>query len=754
MDLRNFTGTPNQLEPVMQRRASLSSLSTTSGYGSSAYGGIGNGTPRLSNQRINQSKAVNTGSGESNNNGLQYSWMNQEVGNESLDSTSLKISNAVEPWVEQQKEQTGVAALDSLSEKMIESLETGSIKEDISNSSLTNDGNDFSKDTEREGNINDDRTMRDRENEQEDDPKRNQEGYKTFGNSENDSGQKALKEETGKSGGGNNKGSHKKDGVSAGSNGEDDELIPTAVVIKNIPFAIKKEQLLDVMSKLLLPLPYAFNYHFDNGVFRGLAFANFTLAEETYLVVNHLNGREVGGRKLRVEYKKMLPLQERERIEREKREKRGQLEEQHRSTSNASLASLLSAASTTAATKNHSVNGTVNNQTERVYLSYPPVNLSIKYVPSELNFNDPEVLELYSRLLLFRDDVGKSVYELAVPLSMNAHQRKTLSFLCSYLNLLELFDNGLVIIRRKIGQNPSQQFQQHATSQQQSPKSSSMMNLNQLAGIMSFAPNNNISQTNPELLRSQSQSVLQLPRLRQQAITPAQSNLPQFPGSGLSSQTIGSLEQAPINVPPTISSGMTSCSPQVPSSIGNGLLQNPQQQTRSFYSMNTSQSQPPYMYQQPLGGTNNTGSQMATPTVGTSAAAFLRSNSKPFLDTRGAPSGVGLSQQPQYPSESPTPLLNHYFNKFSSNNNASQPSSPLVNHDLTSRFSPFGQHASLSESLSSLPAGKLPGQAIRDSSSNVNHNPDAIGAKLGAINLSESGYHSPANSSSGIWGPK
>lgn len=105
------------------------------------------------------------------------------------------------------------------------------------------------------------------------------------------------------------------------------------------------------MTKLSLPLPYAFNYHFDNGVFRGLAFANFTSTDETSLVVNQLNGREIGGRKLRVEYKKMLPAQERERIEREKREKRGQLEEQHRSTSNASLASLLSQASTTAATK-------------------------------------------------------------------------------------------------------------------------------------------------------------------------------------------------------------------------------------------------------------------------------------------------------------------------------------------------------------------------------------------------------------------
>jgi RNA recognition motif-containing protein len=110
----------------------------------------------------------------------------------------------------------------------------------------------------------------------------------------------------------------------------EDELIPTAIVIKNIPFAVKKEQLVQLMTDMNLPLPYAFNYHFDNGVFRGLAFANFTSAEETATVIEVLNHFELQGRKLRVEYKKMLPLQERERIEREKRERRGQLEEQHR----------------------------------------------------------------------------------------------------------------------------------------------------------------------------------------------------------------------------------------------------------------------------------------------------------------------------------------------------------------------------------------------------------------------------------------
>ena len=110
---------------------------------------------------------------------------------------------------------------------------------------------------------------------------------------------------------------------------DNEELIPTAIVIKNIPFAVKKEQLVDVMIEKGLPLPYAFNYHFDNGVFRGLAFANFTTADETSVVISTLNHMDLNGRKLRVEYKKMLPAHERDRIERDKRERRGQLQEQH-----------------------------------------------------------------------------------------------------------------------------------------------------------------------------------------------------------------------------------------------------------------------------------------------------------------------------------------------------------------------------------------------------------------------------------------
>lgn len=93
---------------------------------------------------------------------------------------------------------------------------------------------------------------------------------------------------------------------------DDRDYIPTAIVIKNIPFSIKRELLLDIFEHLGLPIPFALNYHLDNGVFRGLAFANFHTPEETAIVVNSIKGIEICGRKLRVEYKKYIGSEKRD----------------------------------------------------------------------------------------------------------------------------------------------------------------------------------------------------------------------------------------------------------------------------------------------------------------------------------------------------------------------------------------------------------------------------------------------------------
>ncbi|RPA77449.1 hypothetical protein BJ508DRAFT_310140 [Ascobolus immersus RN42] len=196
----------------------------------------------------------------------------------------------------------------------------------------------------------------------------------------------------------------------------DEELIPTAIVIKNIPFAVKKEQLVQLMTELGLPLPYAFNYHFDNGVFRGLAFANFTTPEETATVIDVLNHFELQGRKLRVEYKKMLPLVERERIEREKRERRGQLEEQHRPVPITSLQNPIMPSATSPA---------------------PMSTGSTRSKPAaDVDLNDPQTLQFYSQLLLFRDDMNREA--LIFPSTLSPQQRRIVHTLAHHMGLAHI----------------------------------------------------------------------------------------------------------------------------------------------------------------------------------------------------------------------------------------------------------------------------------------------------------------------------
>jgi R3H domain/RNA recognition motif. (a.k.a. RRM, RBD, or RNP domain) len=220
-------------------------------------------------------------------------------------------------------------------------------------------------------------------------------------------------------------------------NGEglEEELIPTAIVIKNIPFAVKKEQLVQVMTDMGLPLPYAFNYHFDNGVFRGLAFANFTTPEETALVIGALNHYELAGRKLRVEYKKMLPAAERERIEREKRIKRGQLEEQHR-PSNAQLQTQSSLSSLTSQLPTNSPSPVSSRPPKFPGVPVPVPNetepRSMNF-PAEINFNDPSILQLYSEILLFRQDLTRETMVLSATLSPT--QRRVVHTIAHYFKL-------------------------------------------------------------------------------------------------------------------------------------------------------------------------------------------------------------------------------------------------------------------------------------------------------------------------------
>ncbi|KAL5594077.1 hypothetical protein BROUX41_001124 [Berkeleyomyces rouxiae] len=194
---------------------------------------------------------------------------------------------------------------------------------------------------------------------------------------------------------------------------DSDQLIPTAIVIKNIPFAVRKEQLAQIMVDMNLPQPYAFNYHFDNGVFRGLAFANFQNPEDTRAVIERMNGLDVSGRKLRVEYKKMLPEAERERIEREKRERRGQLEEQHRAPMLHQQPSLqsLNAASTTSRSASNIGSSTIPN----------------------VDLNDPNTLGFYTDLTLFKRDDSREI--LVFPPTISPDDRRQIHIIAHHMGL-------------------------------------------------------------------------------------------------------------------------------------------------------------------------------------------------------------------------------------------------------------------------------------------------------------------------------
>ncbi|KAG8691396.1 hypothetical protein FRC11_004396 [Ceratobasidium sp. 423] len=235
----------------------------------------------------------------------------------------------------------------------------------------------------------------------------------------------------------------------------DDEIIPTAIVIKNIPFTVKRETLLDIIASLSIPTPYAFNYHLDTqGQFRGLAFANFRLPQDADAVVAALNGFDVQGRKLRVEYKKVLQAGEKERIEREKaiRRMRSMQMEKERSqllptapaqnewddfgTQQTGANAYLS--------PSRSYSGgqaQLAHQLPPMHSPPPPQHVptptpsqgSTKSASNELDMNDPSTLEIYSRILVFKEDHMRD--ELAFSRTLTPKQRRVVHLVAQKLGV-------------------------------------------------------------------------------------------------------------------------------------------------------------------------------------------------------------------------------------------------------------------------------------------------------------------------------
>ena len=212
-----------------------------------------------------------------------------------------------------------------------------------------------------------------------------------------------------------------------------------------------------------IPTPYAFNYHLDaQGAFRGLAFANFRQAADADAVVAALNGFDVQGRKLRVEYKKVLQAGEKERIEREKalrRMRSMQLEKEQQAmvvaqqqhdevgqlfTPARSFSGGQSLAAQYQQQQQQQQHSPPTIQTMPVAQPYvgvasPPIppttpTQSVKSASSnELDMNDPATLEIYSRILLFKDDPMRD--ELAFSRTLSPKQRRIVHLVAQKLGV-------------------------------------------------------------------------------------------------------------------------------------------------------------------------------------------------------------------------------------------------------------------------------------------------------------------------------
>jgi hypothetical protein len=278
------------------------------------------------------------------------------------------------------------------------------------------------------------------------------------------------------------------------SQNPDDEIIPTAIVIKNIPFNVKRETLLDIIASLSIPTPYAFNYHLDQqGAFRGLAFANFRQAADADAVVAALNGFDVQGRKLRVEYKKVLQASEKERIEREKalrRMRSMQLEKEVGGVAPVyeDYGTPLNSAAANAFTPQRSFSSGSYQQQQPQYSpphvstmpspynlpmasapaapqAYPPAPSSDKASANELDLNDPSTLEIYSRILLFKDDRMRD--ELAFSRMLTPKQRRVVHLIAQKLGVYHYSvgegDERYAVVTRIDPQRQQQQTQRIPT---------------------------------------------------------------------------------------------------------------------------------------------------------------------------------------------------------------------------------------------------------------------------------------------------
>jgi RNA recognition motif-containing protein len=213
-----------------------------------------------------------------------------------------------------------------------------------------------------------------------------------------------------------------------------------------------------MQASLSIPTPYAFNYHLDQqGSFRGLAFANFRQSADADAVVAALNGFDVQGRKLRVEYKKVLQAGEKERIEREKaiRRMRSMQIEKEQASSQTQFEDFGPVLPPTFTPQRSFSSGSPYSSQLQQYSppNLPQIPVTQPYMPvasspvvrepsphtseksssNELDLNDSSTLEIYSRILLFRDDRMRD--ELAFSRTLTPKHRRVVHLIAQKLGV-------------------------------------------------------------------------------------------------------------------------------------------------------------------------------------------------------------------------------------------------------------------------------------------------------------------------------
>jgi RNA recognition motif-containing protein len=93
-----------------------------------------------------------------------------------------------------------------------------------------------------------------------------------------------------------------------GCPGRDDTtpLVKNSIlVIKNLPYNMKEEKLRHILHAFEEQRPEDVSFHHDSsGTFRGMAFVKYSSIQDAAFVFDHINSIDVGGRPIKVEYKR------------------------------------------------------------------------------------------------------------------------------------------------------------------------------------------------------------------------------------------------------------------------------------------------------------------------------------------------------------------------------------------------------------------------------------------------------------------